>query len=211
MLYLPPQWAHEGTAEGECMTASVGFRAATAGEMAAELIGRIADDLQDDLRDAPEALSAALTRRYGDRGTAATDSPGALPMPLLDFARQAVAAVVAQPGALTLALGEWLTEPKPQVWFEAPQGDGEPPWADGLALARATRMLYGEGVLFINGESMRAGGRDAALMQQLADQRELPPQALRRISDAARDTLRQWWAQGWLVARDRQPAENNVR
>jgi 50S ribosomal protein L16 3-hydroxylase len=130
---------------------------------------------------------------------------------LLDFARQAVAAVVAQPGALTLALGEWLTEPKPQVWFDAPQGDVEPPWADGLALARATRMLYGEGYLFINGESMRAGGRDAALMQQLADQRELPPQALRRISDAARDTLRQWWAQGWLVARDRQPAENNVR
>jgi 50S ribosomal protein L16 3-hydroxylase len=211
MLYLPPQWAHEGTAEGECMTASVGFRAATAGEMAAELIGRIADDLQDDLRDAPEALSATLTRRYGDRGTAATDSPGALPTPLLDFARQAVAAVVAQPGALTLALGEWLTEPKPQVWFDAPQGDVEPPWADGLALARATRMLYGEGYLFINGESMRAGGRDAALMQQLADQRELPPQALRRISDAARDTLRQWWAQGWLVARDRQPAENNVR
>lgn len=211
MLYLPPQWAHEGTAEGECMTASVGFRAATAGEMAAELIGRIADDLQDDLRDAPEALSATLTRRYGDRGTVATAAPGALPAPLLDFARQAVEAAVAQPGALTLALGEWLTEPKPQVWFDSPEGDLEPPWADGLALARATRMLYGEGYLFINGESLRAAGRDAALMQQLADQRELPPQALRRISAAARDTLRQWWSQGWLVARARPSTENNVR
>jgi 50S ribosomal protein L16 3-hydroxylase len=211
MLYLPPQWAHEGTAEGECMTASVGFRAATAGEMAAELIGRIADDLQDDLRDAPQVLPGSLTRRYGDRGTAATAAPGALPAALLDFARQAVEVAVSQPGALTLALGEWLTEPKPQVWFDAPQEDGEPPWADGLALAPATRMLHGEGYLFINGESLRAAGRDAALMAQLADQRELPPEALRRISAAARDTLRQWWSQGWLVARSRSSAGMHVR
>ena len=30
MLYLPPLWGHDGEAEGECMTCSVGFRAATA-------------------------------------------------------------------------------------------------------------------------------------------------------------------------------------
>ncbi|MGT2491148.1 JmjC domain-containing protein [Cupriavidus basilensis] len=27
MLYLPPQYAHDGVAEGECMTYSIGFRA----------------------------------------------------------------------------------------------------------------------------------------------------------------------------------------
>ena len=27
MLYLPPRWAHDGVARGECMTCSIGFRA----------------------------------------------------------------------------------------------------------------------------------------------------------------------------------------
>ena len=27
MLYLPPRYAHDGIAEGECMTYSIGFRA----------------------------------------------------------------------------------------------------------------------------------------------------------------------------------------
>ena len=34
MLYLPPLWGHDGVAEGECMTCSIGFRAATATSLA---------------------------------------------------------------------------------------------------------------------------------------------------------------------------------
>jgi 50S ribosomal protein L16 3-hydroxylase len=37
MLYLPPKWAHDGIAEGECMTYSVGFRSPKQDEMAREL------------------------------------------------------------------------------------------------------------------------------------------------------------------------------
>ena len=47
MLYLPPGWAHEGMAEGECMTCSIGFRAtgsrrdrAPSGAAAARWLGR---------------------------------------------------------------------------------------------------------------------------------------------------------------------------
>ena len=35
MLYLPPLWAHDGVAVGECMTASVGFRAPATGRTGA--------------------------------------------------------------------------------------------------------------------------------------------------------------------------------
>jgi len=34
LLYLPPQYAHDGVAIGECMTYSVGFRTATTQELA---------------------------------------------------------------------------------------------------------------------------------------------------------------------------------
>ena len=34
MLYLPPDYAHDGVAVGECMTCSIGFRAQQQGELA---------------------------------------------------------------------------------------------------------------------------------------------------------------------------------
>ncbi|MFA5493796.1 MAG: cupin domain-containing protein [Porticoccaceae bacterium] len=37
ILYLPPRIAHRGTAQGECLTFSLGFRAPTAGEMLDDL------------------------------------------------------------------------------------------------------------------------------------------------------------------------------
>ena len=43
MLYLPPGWAHDGIAEGECMTCSMGFRSAGADELARELLQRSLD------------------------------------------------------------------------------------------------------------------------------------------------------------------------
>ena len=39
MLYLPPHWAHNGTAIGECTTYSIGFRSPTAQELGAEFLG----------------------------------------------------------------------------------------------------------------------------------------------------------------------------
>ena len=42
MLYLPPMWGHDGVAEGECMTCSIGFRAPEAVEITREVLGRCA-------------------------------------------------------------------------------------------------------------------------------------------------------------------------
>jgi 50S ribosomal protein L16 3-hydroxylase len=44
MLYLPPKYAHDGVAEGECMTWSIGFRAPQEGELARELLMGLADE-----------------------------------------------------------------------------------------------------------------------------------------------------------------------
>src|SRR5437773_3221839 len=44
MLYLPPDWAHDGAAVGgDCMTYSIGFRAPRRAELAAELVERLLD------------------------------------------------------------------------------------------------------------------------------------------------------------------------
>ena len=43
MLYLPPKYAHDGIALNECMTYSIGFRAPSEQELAAQLLPKIAD------------------------------------------------------------------------------------------------------------------------------------------------------------------------
>ncbi|MFG6431021.1 JmjC domain-containing protein [Roseateles sp. LYH14W] len=184
MLYLPPGWAHDGVAFGPgCITGSVGFRASTADGLAAELLPRLFDEPEDG------------GKLYADPRQEAVTEPARVPPALLDFARRAVEAAMQRPQALERALGEALTEPKPQVWFEP----GEPlPPGQGVALDRRSRMLYDAAHVFLNGESFRAGGRDAALMHRLADERLLAAADVARLSAGARELLDQWTEDGWL-------------
>src|SRR6185436_3904772 len=47
MLYLPPRWAHDGVAVGECQTYSIGFRAPSQAELAREVLQRLAEDSEE--------------------------------------------------------------------------------------------------------------------------------------------------------------------
>lgn len=188
MLYLPPGWAHDGVAEGECMTYSVGFRVPERTELARELLVRLADD--DEVDDHRRVL-------YRDAQQPAAEAPAEIPATLIDFARDALARALAEPLALERALGEALTEPKPDVWFDA-GSDGA--LAQGVVLDRRTRMLFDTRHVFINGESYRAGGKDATLMRKLANHRSLDARDLRTASADAIALLGAWSEAGWLHA-----------
>jgi 50S ribosomal protein L16 3-hydroxylase len=188
LLYLPPGWAHDGVAVGgDCMTASIGFRAPQADELAQALLARLADS-------PPSSRPGQL---YRDTAQPATAAPGAVPEPLQRFAREALARALADPLLLERTLGEWLTEPKAQVWFEARAGQNV---RGGVQLDRRTRMAYDARHIYINGESHRASGRDAHLMRALADQCRLDATALGSASQDARSLLGEWLADGWLQA-----------
>ncbi|AVS72423.1 cupin [Paracidovorax avenae] len=191
MLYLPPRWAHDGIAEGECMTYSIGFRSPSRTGLAQDLLTRLSDGPDEE-----RALSPHL---YRDPAQDAADRPGEIPAALLDFARDALARALAEPLAVERALGESLTEPKPNVWFEP--GDPDADVAQGVRLDRRTRMMYDARHVFINGESYLAGGRDATLMRRLADQRELAARDLARASEDALELLASWCDAGWVHAR----------
>ena len=183
MLYLPPRYAHDGVAQGDCMTYSIGFRAPAQGEWAQDLLQRLADVAGD-----------ASGQRYADRGQLATPSAAAIPPELQAFARRALDQALADSSAVDRAMGESLSEPKAQVIF-APGASGA---AGPLALDRRTRMLYDAHHVFINGESYRASGKDFALLQALADQRTLTAPDAARLSRQARVLLEEWMEMGWL-------------
>ncbi len=184
MLYLPPRYAHDGIAQGECMTYSIGFRAPSRAELTQELMVRLAENAADE----------DGTPIYTDAGQPAIALPAAIPAGLQDFARAALSRALAQPQALERALGEYLTEPKANVWFEP----GDPGlMLEGVRLDRRSRMMYDPKHIFINGESYLAGGRDATLMKRLADQRQLSARELARASDDALELLSSWCDAGW--------------
>lgn len=187
MLYLPPNWAHDGVAEGgDCMTYSIGFRVPQRGGLAGELAQRLADDYED------ETL-------YRDPAQKATSNPAQMPAALLSFAQEALLRMAKDEQALACVLGEVMTEPKPKVWFEEPTSE----WSPGaVTLDRRTRMMYDDDFVFINGEAFRASGRDARLMRLLADERGLTAKAVQGASVQAQALLADWFEAGWLHLAD---------
>jgi len=188
MLYLPPRYAHDGVALGECMTYSIGFRAPGAGELAQEILQRLAEQARDEAGDL----------LYRDPKQGAQADCARIPAELGQFAQESLAKALRDPLATQRALGEYLSEPKAQVWFES----SDVPWVpnQGVCLDRRTQMLYDDAHIFINGESFLASGRDATLMRQLADRQRLSSSELGRLSGGALDLLAQWFDDGWLQA-----------
>jgi 50S ribosomal protein L16 3-hydroxylase len=184
MLYLPPRYAHDGIALGECMTYSIGFRSPAKQELAREILQRLAEHAEEDVRSAV----------YADPQQSAVDAPAQIPRELVAFASQAVAHALRNPLALSQSLGEFLTEPKARVWFESNPAQSNGPFF----LDRRTRMLYDEKYIYLNGESFRASGKDAKVMRKLANERSLSAADVAGLSADARELLLQWCQDGWM-------------
>ncbi len=186
MLYLPPDYAHDGVAlDDGCQTYSIGFYAPQQNELAATLLHRMAEIAVDEIE------SQAL---YRDPEQVATAQPGAIPAALQAFAAEGLAALLQQPHVFDEMLGEFLSEPKPTVQFAA--GDWQEDWAH-YRLHAATRMMYDERTVYCNGESWHASGADGRFLRALADARVCRRADWQRASAAVQDLLADWVAQGW--------------
>jgi 50S ribosomal protein L16 3-hydroxylase len=190
MLYLPPRYAHDGIAMGECMTYSIGFRSPHANELAGELLQRLAQ----------EADFSQGETLYRDPNQPAQAQPAKIPGSLSMFADQAVGKLLKDKALFTKCLGEHLTEPKPNVWFEAVSSEMVASDLRDTAcrLDRRTRMMYDDQHVYINGESYRVAGRDATLMCRLADERMLMGADVSRLSSQAKAQVLDWADAGWI-------------
>lgn len=166
------------------MTYSIGFRSPKQDELAREILLRLSDPCDEST---PEVV-------YQDPKQPAVAHPAEIPMPLLHFAREALEKALAEPLALERALGEAMSDPKPNVWFEPAQDCG---LIEHVRLNQRTRMLYDTHHIFINGESYLADGHDAQLMRQLADTRQLAAHKVQQLSDDALELLSSWVDAGW--------------
>lgn len=192
MLYLPPHYAHEGVALGECMTYSVGFRAPSWQELGQTLLQYKEDTLE-------------LSGRYTDRGLKPTKHPAQIGDDFFEKVSAELQRVRFSKDDIHICLGEYLSSPKVSVMFDTPVRAASATQFSvrlnkkGIKLHRKTRMLYRGRYVFINGESFLVAGKDLACLKVLADQRLLKPNALIHASADLIDSLHHWYKQGWLT------------
>jgi len=189
MLYLPPQYAHNGIAIGECMTYSIGFRAPSARELTAAFLGFLEERLQ------PEGL-------YADPDLQATDEPAAIPPDMSKRVAEMLARIQWAQHDVTEFLGQYLSEPKPHVVFDYPDEELTPAafkkaaLKSGIRLDLQTQMLYTPGKFFLNGEIVIIPVLDARQFQRLANERTLSD--LEDLSKEGWALLCEWYDDGFL-------------
>lgn len=188
LLYVPPGWAHDGTALEPCLTYSIGFRAPTAQELATGYLQFLEDHL-------------TRSGSYADPGLKPQHRPARLGDELLDRYARMLRRLPGSRSDVREFLGRYLSEPKPHVRFAPPARlPGMHRFAlsiakRGLRLAAATIMLYRGNRFFVNGESVTIR-ESRALLARLADRRALEPGIL-PAEDAAR-LLYTWYRYGYL-------------
>lgn len=192
MLYLPPQYAHDGQAIGECMTYSIGFRAPSYQELGEAFMQFLAETID-------------LEGRYADPDLLPPRQPAALGKAMVRQVADVFRTIRFDDSDVAIFLGEYLSEPKASVVFDAPQRPlsrarfVQAAGKNGIMLSRKAQMLHCNKNIFINGESFTVTAADRAPLLALADQRRLAANEVQSASEDVWDALYDWYCAGWIL------------
>lgn len=189
MLYLPPKYAHNGIAEDDCMTYSIGFRAPSHEELMTQFLVFLQDRV-------------SAPGRYADPDLQLQSHPSVLSPAMLSQVRAILNKIKWNQNDVEDFLGIYLSEPKPHVFFE--QLEKPVPLRDfvrsvrekGLELDLKSRMLCRRDKFFINGEIFTGSVEACRLLTELADNYEL--MSTGNIDKATGEILYQWYLNGYV-------------
>lgn len=108
MLYLPPRYAHNGTALDACMTLSVGFRAPSHVDIVDGFMSYLVETIDPDAR-------------YADPHLLPQEDPGRVHLETVERLMETLLAHVDDPEAFRSWLGRHVTEPKRGAEVLAPE------------------------------------------------------------------------------------------
>jgi 50S ribosomal protein L16 3-hydroxylase len=187
MLYLPPKYAHDGVAEDDCMTYSIGFRAPSFQELGEGFLNFLHDELE-------------LPGRYADPDLAPQTHSGEISKAMLAQVSAHLDQIRWDEDMAAAFVGRYFSEPKPEVFFTSPAKPlGEKAFATrlgkrGVKLDAKSRLLFSGTQFFINGEDFGATGPERKTLMQLADTRALPPGD---YGAALTGLFYDWYTAGW--------------
>jgi len=188
MLYLPPHYAHHGVAEDVCTTYSIGFRAPSAQELVHAFLVHLQDTLEID-------------GQYADPNLRVQSHPAEISRAMLKQVGSMIARIKWNAADIAQFAGRYLSEPKPNVFFDASEQAlsllvfAKQAARHGIALDLKTCMLFIGDTFFINGEAYQAKPEETALLTTLANRRRLTAP----IDKTLIRSLYTWYQSGWIV------------
>jgi 50S ribosomal protein L16 3-hydroxylase len=191
MLYLPPQCGHNGIAEDDCMTYSIGFRTPAYQEMAEQFLVYLQDRV-------------CVEGMYADPKLQTQTHPSEISAEMLKQVAGAIKKIRWDKEDVANFLGSYLSEPKPHIFFDTPNKTLTPnKFATmlaerGVQLNLKTQMLCYDDTssIFINGEAYAVGKRSYRTLRELADNRSLPKNT--KLSNKTIDLLAEFYQDGWI-------------
>lgn len=190
MLYLPPHWAHNGIAEDDCMTYSIGFRTPSYQELGEQFLVYLQD-------------SICIDGMYADPDLKTQAHPSEISADMLRQVEQAIKLVKWDKSDIANFFGSYMSEPKPHIFFDAPAK----PWTrkrfqqaveeSGIVLDLKTQILCHDNTIFINGDAHCVDGDSYNSLRALADDRKL--EATTNMPAATLDLLYQWYEDGFIT------------
>lgn len=188
MLYLPPRYAHDGIAIGECQTYSIGFRAPSAQEIVTEFLAFLQEDVNE-------------KGMYTDPDQGPVKHPGQIPTNMIGQVSDMLTSIRWNDEKVARFIGRYMSEPKPHVYFdppEAPEGLARfvrKARQSGLSLDLRSQFLYRGKRFFMNGEESIVR-HDSAFLCHLADAREMTK--IESLNDETWQLLHEWYCAGFV-------------
>lgn len=192
MLYLPPHLAHYGVALNPGMTYSIGFRAPTAREVADAFLTYLQDHL--------EMLD--LSGQYEDPTLTLQPHPAEISQTLVEKYSQLLKQIMWDEQIVTQFVGNYLTEPKPNVFFQSPKRElsfsqfKNELYRVQVKLPLTTQMLFFNNMIFMNGEQITCPNDDIEILTQLANKRKLLIN--KKISEQMESIFYDWYKNGFI-------------
>ncbi|MBI5006016.1 MAG: cupin domain-containing protein [Nitrosomonadales bacterium] len=189
MLYLPPHCAHNGIAEDDCMTYSIGFRTPWYQELAEQFLVYLQDRIEID-------------GTYADPDLKTQKHPSEISTDMLHQVAHAISKVRWDDEDIANFLGCYLSEPKPHIYFDAPaRALSETRFAQalqarGVTLDLKTQMLCKDSTIFINGDAYPVSKSAFRVLRELADARKIA--GADKLPREAAELLYQWYRDGYL-------------
>ena len=190
MLYLPPNYAHNGVAENDCMTYSIGFRAPSHQEMCEQFLNYMQDHMNID-------------GQYSDLDLVLQSHPSEISSSMLLKTSAILKQIQWKSTDVENFLGIYLTEPKPHIFFDPPVA---PLSIDiflrqvkrlGVQLDLRSQMLVIENTFFINGDVHVVSRTACQLLKAFADNHRLV--FCENIDEEISELFYQWYLQGYII------------
>lgn len=189
MLYLPPHYAHNGIAENDCMTYSIGFRAPSHQELIEQFLIYLQDHSQ-------------IEGQYADPELQLQQHPSQISLSMQQQTRDIVKKIQWSENTVEDFLGRYLSEPKSHVFFDPPDKPitqhqfKKHLQKNGVTLSLKSRMLTGNNRIFMNGDSYTISDDAFQMLRNLADHHMLSAPLL--VDEETEVLLYQWYIDGYL-------------